>query len=187
MGQYYIVIFLAEKNTTEKEYIRLYIEPFRYGTGNKLMEHAYVENKMLKTVETLLCPEGIFYKSRVVWAGDYAEDEDIDIDNLYSMTEYVENANKYLKELPTLTENTYRYIVNHTKKVYVDKEKCKKDSNDNTIHPLALLTNETNGLGGGDYHGNNEELCGTWARDTISLESSIPDGFTELVCDFEEY
>jgi hypothetical protein len=187
MGQYYIVIFLAEKNTTEKEYIRLYIEPHRYDSGNKLMEHSYLENKMMKSVETLLCPEGIFYKSRVVWAGDYADSEEGEEENLYSMTEYVDNANKYLKVLPPLTENSYPYIVNHTKKVYVDKEKCNKDSNGSVIHPLALLTNETNGLGGGDYCGNNEALCGTWARDTISLESSIPDGFTELVCDFEEY
>jgi hypothetical protein len=187
MGQYYIAIFLAEKNTTEKEYNRLYIEPHRYDSGNKLMEHAYVENTMMKSVETLLCPEGIFYKSRVVWAGDYAQSEEIDGDNLYNMTEYVENANKYLKELPTLTENSYPYIVNHTKKQYVDKEKCNKSSSGYTIHPLALLTNESNGLGGGDYHGTNEALCGTWARDTISVENSIPDGFTELVCDFEEY
>jgi hypothetical protein len=186
MGQYYIVIFLAEKNTKEKEYIRLYIEPHRYDSGNKLMEHSYVENTMMKSIETLLCPEGIFYKSRVVWAGDYADSEE-DGDNLYNMTEYVENANKYLKELPTLTENCYRYIVNHTKKQYVDKEKCNKSSSGYTIHPLALLTNESNGLGGGDYHGTNEALCGTWARDTISVENSIPDGFTELVCDFEEY
>ena len=91
MGQYYIVIFLAEKNTTDKEYIRLYIEPFRYGTGNKLMEHSYVENKMLKSVETLLCPEGIFYKSRVVWAGDYAEDEEEVEDEDYNEDEDWEN------------------------------------------------------------------------------------------------
>lgn len=186
MGQYYIVIFLAEKGTTDKEYIRLYIEPHRYDCGSKLMEHSYIENKMMKSIETLLCPDGIFYKSRVVWAGDYAENEVGEEENLYHMTEYVDNANKYLMGLPTLTDNYYRYIVNHTKKQYVDKEKCTSDDGYN-IHPLALLTNESNGRGGGDYRGTNEELCGTWARDTISVENRVPDGFTELVCVFEEY
>jgi hypothetical protein len=187
MGQYYIVIFLAEKDTVEKEYIRLYIESHIYDSGNKLMEHSYLENTMMKSVETLLCPEGIFYKSRVVWAGDYADSEEGIDDNLYLMTAYVENANKYLKARPTLTENYYRYIVNHTKKQYVDKEKCKRSDDGNVVHPLALLTNESNGRGGGDYRGTNEVLCGTWARDTISVENAIPDCFTELVCDFEEY
>jgi len=49
------------------------------------------------------------------------------------------------------------------------------------------LVSEGNGNGGGDYFGRNEELCGTWARDIISVEDSIPaDYYSEMVCDFAE-
>jgi hypothetical protein len=54
------------------------------------------------------------------------------------------------------------------------------------IHPLPLLVSEGNGSGGGDYFGHNQDLCGTWARDIISVEDSIPEDYKELVCDFAE-
>jgi hypothetical protein len=47
-----------------------------------------------------------------------------------------------------------------------------------------LLVSEGNGLGCGDYHGNNKELCGTWSRDSISVDNIILDGFTELIPNF---
>jgi hypothetical protein len=49
---------------------------------------------------------------------------------------------------------------------------------------LPLLTAEGNGRGGGDYRGENENLIGSWARDIISVEMEIPDGYDELVCEF---
>ena len=76
----------------------------------------------------------------------------------------------------------YRYIVNHTKKQYVDKERLS-----NEIHPLPLLVCEGNKRGGGDYWGKNSDLCGTWARGIISMETDKPsDKYTELVCNFSE-
>jgi hypothetical protein len=63
----------------------------------------------------------------------------------------------------------------------VDKTKSK------SIHPLPLLICEGNGRGGGDYDGSNYDLCGTWARDVISMEETIPDNYIELICDFYEY
>jgi hypothetical protein len=72
--------------------------------------------------------------------------------------------------------------------LYVDKEKSLNQFEDEVwkfiVHPLPLLVSEGNGLGGGDYRGNNKELCGTWTRDSISVENVIPDGFTELVPNF---
>lgn len=35
---------------------------------------------------------------------------------------------------------------------------------------IGVRTQQGNGLGGGDYWGTNEELIGTWALDTISIE-----------------
>ena len=137
----------------------------------------------MNVMESLICPLGMFYKSRLVWAGDYAkEEEDCETANLYSLTDSDEN---YIKGYNYKVYNLsyYRYIVNHTQKMYVDKDKCVVNDNGYNIHPLPLLTSE----GGGDYSGKNVHLCGTWARDTVSMETSIPDGYNELVCDFIEY
>lgn len=100
--------------------------------------------------------------------------------------EYSEFIKNGCKEPP---KKYYRYIVNHTKKSYVDKENPLnqiKNYDWNTIfHPLPLLVCEGNGLGAGtDYHGNNKHLCGIWSRNTISVENELPDGFTELIPNF---
>lgn len=60
------------------------------------------------------------------------------------------------------------------------------------LHPLSLLTALGNGFGGGDYHGTNEELVGSWCLDTISFESYdiknklIKKGFKALDVIFKE-
>ncbi len=192
MGQYYKFIILANNSSKEnnKEYILLVIDPHSYGEGSKLMEHSYLNTKMMNTVEYLISKYGKFYKSRIVWAGDYADEEPGEEDedgpmNLYRLAEYYSGYTR-------LVSNSFgRYIVNHTKKLYVDKEIKLNDNYNNIIHPLPLLISEGNGSGGGDYNGNNQHLCGSWARDVISMEEEIPDDYInqglELVCDFEEY
>ena len=53
------------------------------------------------------------------------------------------------------------------------------------LHPLALLTAEGNGRGGGDYEGTNMELIGSWSRDFISVSPNKPtDDFVEIVPNF---
>lgn len=176
MGQYYKAILLAEKDEQQAhEFIRAFILAF---TGQKLMEHSYIDDPFVKCVESLLTPEGMFYKTRLVWAGDYADVEANQEKNLYQIADEDKNAQKELLTR-TLVSADYRYILNHTKQLYVDKNKCK-----NTIHPLPLLTAEGNGRGGGDYRGTNLELVGSWARDVISVERVMPNHFTELVCGF---
>lgn len=188
MGQYYKVIILADNINI----IRIWTTPNAYNSGDKLMEHSYLNNDFMNAMEYLISPNGMFYMSRIIWAGDYADmdnsNENRDDDfNLYHMAD-LQNE-KYIT--PYLNENIsnmdiYRYVVNHTKKLYVDKEKCKKN---NEIHPLSLLvTDNCNGMGGGDYRGINEHLCGTWTRDIISVEESINKliDYKELECNFEE-
>jgi hypothetical protein len=177
MGQYYKALILAEK-TDKKEFIRASIESYTYGSGSKITEHSYIDGIYMTAVEYVLCPLGMFYKSRIVWAGDYAENEPELNQNLYNLSEnkiYIpilpKNCNEIVKK--------YRYIVNHTKKQYVDKK-------DKILHPLSLLTAEGNGAGGGDYRGSNEILVGSWARDIISIDEEIPENYTELVCEFIE-
>jgi hypothetical protein len=192
MGQYYIAVILAEKGTAKAEYIRVYLRPHSYGEGAKLMEHSYKNTGFMNAIENLIGPDGTFYKSRLVWAGDYAdaepepqegletgfESENDEHQNLYSIAS--ECSREYHS---TPSESVYlQYIVNHTKKQYVDKK-----VSENEIHPLPLLVSEGNGRGGGDYNGSNEHLCGSWARDVISMETQIPGGYEELVCEFNEY
>jgi len=192
MGQYYKVIILADNKKNNNFIIILYINPSKYDCGSKLMEQAYIHTKLLNTVEYLISPSGKFYKSRIVWAGDYA-DEEKNINNNDNQDEYDEPMNLYhLAEdysdyEISITHNMsdYKYIVNHTKKQYVDKyQNYTKGINE--IHPLPLLVSEGNGQGGGDYFGNNKELCGTWSRDFISVEKEIPEDYTKLNCDFSE-
>lgn len=193
MGQYYKVIILADN----MELIRIWICPSSYNSGSKLMEHSYLNNNLMNAMEYLISPNGMFYKSRIIWTGDYAKSvksEDINEEgedlNLYHLAEqqYGKYMTPYLNEKFIQNMDRYRYIINHTKKLYVDKQKC-KNNNDYIIHPLSLLvTDNCNGMGGGDYRGDNEHLCGTWARDIISVEKTIDKliDYKELECNFEE-
>ena len=165
MGQYYKVIILAEKSG-KKEFIRFSLNPSNYNNGVKLMEHSYIDNNFVSVVEDIISSNGMFYKSRIVWAGDYADNEPDSDKNLNKMA----RAESFF---PNVSENKYTYILNHTKKQYVNKKKF------DTYHPLPLLLAEGNGRGGGDYHGSNEDKIGIWARDVISVDEEIPEGFEE--------
>jgi hypothetical protein len=173
MGQYYKAIILGEKDV--KEFVRAWLESYRYNNGAKLTEHSYINNEYVAAVERLLSREGMFYKSRLVWAGDYAEPDPGCKENLHHLA-----SEDHLIAPPSVDTTRYRFIVNHTKKQYVDKKGLSE------LHPLPLLTAEGNGRGGGDYHGRNQEQVGLWARDVISMEQEKPEGFEQLVCDFTE-
>ena len=179
MGQGYVAIILASKQGP-KEIIRTWVDPHQHNNGYKLMEHSYIGNEFVEAIETLIRPEGMFYKSRLVWAGDYADNEEGVDENLY--TQCFNKTNEGKLSYPAESNmSTYRYIVNHTKNQYVIKNPEKPY----TIHPLPLLTAEGTGRGGGDYRGD-DELVGTWARDIISVEQECPVGYSKLVCEFSE-
>jgi hypothetical protein len=163
MGQYYYPVILAPG----KVKINAAMSPYAYQNGSKLMEHSYLKNNFVQTFEFELSPEGHYYKSRVVWAGDYADKEE-NGKNLYEQcTEAM-----MIRPQEKSTEK-YRFLVNHTKTQYVDKYM------QGNLHPLPLLTAEGNGRGGGDYRGDSD-LIGTWARDVISVETEVPEGFTQI-------
>jgi len=183
MGQYDIVIILSDIKRTP-EIIRMWTRPHTNENGGKLTEHSYIGNNFVQAVEHLISPEGMFYMSRIVWAGDYADPEQNESCNLYNNV--YNNYNGLFQCPKSHDTSSYRYIVNHSKKLYVDKERCPENKNkyNSIVHPLPLLVSEGNGCGGGDYRGNNAELCGTWARDNISVEKTMPNDYNELVCDF---
>ena len=205
MGQYYQIVILAEKPSCDEEepgnqqteiirqepaeIIRLAINPHNYRQGAKIMEHSYIGNDFVSLAEYMLSPLGMFYKSRLVWAGDYADTEPQTRQNLYHMAREPQLLFSCSKDF---SQADYRYIVNHTKREFVDKQLCSErygnDYDGLIVHPLPLLVSEGNGRGGGDYWGPSEDDCGRWARDIISMERTRPSpekGYTELITQFE--
>ena len=81
----------------------------------------------------------------------------------------------------------FRFIVNHTKKEFVDKRQC-PSVNGWRVHPLPLLTSNENHSGGSYYTEDPEQLrlIGSWAGDSISVESVKPEGFTLIRPNFAE-
>ena len=166
MGQYYYAIILDESGK-----IVAWMNASPYGEGVKLMEHCYLNSVFVNTFEFLLNPEGPYYKSRVVWGGDYADKENGQEKNLHELC----GEDEKTLIAPTKKDaSKYCYIVNHTKRQYVDKGKF------HTIHPLPLLTVEGNGRGGGDVY-DAPPIVGSWSRDVISVEEAMPEGFEQIV------
>jgi len=177
MGQYYKPIFLGEPINGQHQ-INAFMISHDYNSGLKLMEHSWLRNDFVQTFEKQLSRRGQFYKSRVVWAGDYAPNEPETEINLYSLCDNEYNNHFYHsdKKIQPKVSRTkdYNFIVNHTKKLFVDKSKV-PNVNGWAIHPLPLLTCEGNGLGGGDFRGDDKnEIVGSWARDVISVEKENP-------------
>lgn len=173
MGQGYNAVILSD----DAKVIRTWLDPHAYDNVYKLVEHSYVGNNFMEAVESLICPTGMFYKSRLVWAGDYADVEPCGkslyelVDGRPESTPHVE-LNIYGK--PGMSD--YLYVVNHTKQEYMFKGPASSDlgKQGQKLHCLSIMTAEGNGRGGGDYYGPGMELVGTWARDVISVEKEAP-------------
>ena len=180
MGQYYYPIFIefvpsSTQPLQSDVVIRGYLDSFSYFSGSKLTEHSYLNNPLIYAVELSLSPGYPFYKSSLVWAGDYADNEIGSRTNLYHdchenlLLMFPYNVEDFLDSRCTKRKEL-RYCINHTKREYVDLELSKE------LHPLPLLTCEGNGRGGGDYSGNYEHV-GRWARDCISVENTLPNSY----------
>ena len=198
MGQYYKPVILGEKTEENHETVKAWMYSHEYDNGLKLMEHSYQGNNFVSTFEKQLSRKGDYHKSRVVWSGDYADIEP-DLKIIYEGKEH--NANLYslcnceneIKPKVSKTD-TYPYILNHTKKLFVDKNKVPEITNweGTKIHPLPLLTCEGNGRGGGDFRGNEKGIVGSWARDVISVEKTNPlvttdtMDYKEIIFDLDE-
>ena len=187
MAQKYRVIFLAEKQNGSNEIIRSWLD-------TKLSQSCYLTDDFLHFIEYMLSREGMFYRSRIVWAGNYDEPEDNEVPNLYNLCKGDGKALYYiyleLMQTRQLVRHMYNikklhsFLVNHTKKQFVNMRKD-KDTQNRSIHPLPLLVSEENGREREDYLGRNHELCGIWARDIISVDEKegVPVDYTELICD----
>lgn len=198
MGQYYMPVSLTSDKQNVKSYVYSHHITSRYkgydgkmhtsGQGLKLMEHSYLKNKMMLCVEALLIEGGEWHKTPIVWAGDYSDHVRNEM-NYYDMCDSTDEGEHVARELipKPLTakqQKEFQFIVNHTKKEFVDKKKV-PNVDGWQIHPLSLLTSSGNGRGGGDFRGDND-FVGTWAADVISVEKEIPADFKEIVPNFKE-
>jgi hypothetical protein len=189
MGQYHSPIILNVNNYKKEDKnenkILAWLYPHKFDCGTKLMEFSYVGNSVMNAVETLLeRGKGLYTGNRLVFGGDYADDEDEKYSdgngaNLHFLADDIE---------PTMPENTKRlqYAINEETKEYIDLDAVKPDKWGLKIHPIALLCDEGNGLGGGDYRGINEDVVGSWARNIITFSDEKPFGFKEFKVEFKE-
>lgn len=178
MGQYYVAV-----NVDNMEHVN----PHHYDNGAKLMEHSYIGNNFVEAVEFLLIDDGEkkarWSGNRISWAGDYAPKLQGEEENLY-MSVKGDGLQMLIEAIP----EDYKYLINLDKKEYIDKSKCPNMSSDWAdfkVHPLPLLTAEGNGMGGGDYRGDNN-YAGSWARNRIALVKQVPEGYTEIIPNFDE-
>ena len=201
MGQYYKAVILG---TIAKNEIESFVCGRDYNNGIKLMEHSWIGNDVVARIEA----EILNKPKRIVWAGDYADADMNEYDELFHKDSDGDGINLYclckdelkLSKLACKRIAKYRYLVNHDKKEFVDLYYSKLPISDTyttekgkvikyVVHPLPLLTCEGNGRGGGDYRSSNgEKYIGAWARDLISLETEIinPEDLTEIKPNFKE-
>lgn len=172
MGQYYTP--LTQKGDdlkTRKSYTLKYKGEFN---GYKLTEHSWWYNPAMNAFVRLIYRNPL----RVAWVGDYSKER--------FLIKYNRNNEVEL----TIDELNLEglYLVNHSKKVYLDCSdyftRCLCDGW--CLHPLSLLTAVGNGEGGGDYYGENSEDVGAWAWDIISVEDEPPAAFKEVKYTFIE-
>lgn len=188
MGEYYIAISLTAQE---------HLSPHDYNSGAKLSEHAYILNDCVRTVCFLLMKGQRWYKHRLAWVGDSAkgiifkECEDCfekKIDDtcphfirkivgechLRGWEEaYAQTLNVY-QEPPSFEELPTKYfILNHTKREYIDCGRIYDLFDDNMIpHPLPHRT---------------KTPWGTWLRDILSVSLKRPKEFKEDKYNIHEY
>jgi hypothetical protein len=161
----------------------------------KLTENSWWLNTCVNAIS------GMMYKNpvRLVWCGDYADEESDELKSPNSTAERVLTFNdiwnipdeKNLGLIKTDFTLDNKFLVNHDTMEYMDCNKYKKlstNSNNWVMHPVSLLTAIGNGRGGGDYYQSaiNSDKIGLWCWDKISIEDEAPIGYTETMIIFKE-
>jgi len=206
MGQYYNPSILKKNWKTAKNPVAASLRCYDYGNGAKLMEHSYIGNDLVRSIEYLLANQ--FKGHAFVWCGDYADEvetktgthdifcdagrfiyEDYDSSTNDRKAKRYEALQGTIPAMPEWKEGVewnayetipyYKYLVNYSKKQY-----CTIPVNDNDkyqVHPLPLLTCSGNGRGGGDYNLEDDRI-GIWAYDRIGVTNSKKEieGMTEI-------
>ena len=192
MGQYYKPVLLKEDYNKSEDPIVGFIDTWDCNCGLKLMEHSYVGNHVTLQMEKELAEK--HYGTRLVWAGDYADenenwkDELGDYLNTYKLCDLLEERNMPIRIKPDDYETLvpHKFVLNLDKKEWVRIPKRVKGKW--AIHPLPLLCADGNDRGGGDFHkgGRGYKYVGRWAYDHIGVADEVPKGFKEIRPRFKE-
>lgn len=204
MGQYYRPLMIHEDGVEKSAYSH------SFDNGLKLMEHSWIGNNFVNAV----LHEIEDNPTRVAWLGDYADSAVEDGCNLgegfiTTIGDFLAHYNsvwgeyRSIQDIPSDTpqfkldmDHTDCYLVNATKRCYIDLEKYVKQNSVSglygssetwCINPLPLLTCLGNGMGGGDYRG---EIgigdVGTWAFDKIYITYLRPGNMEAVEYCFKE-
>lgn len=171
MGQYFKPCVLKRHFEYHKEdAVISSLSAWDYMCGAKLMEHSYVGNVFVDAAMKLIAKHN---GQPFVWCGDYADE--------YFTKNGVEcNAYRLARENSTdiyidLTHReNYKYIVNYTKREYIEVPDYSEEKW--VVHPLPLLCAAGNGNGGGDYSSKaiNADKVGIWAYNRIGVTNTRP-------------
>ena len=177
MGQYFTptIIDAAGRVTAA-------LDPSDYGSGLKLFGHTRYDTNLMRAVELLLAADG---GARLVWAGDYAEDDPATGTNLYFAAQprhfvrfagLVEDRDTATTAVPGGalsgtrwgTGPAMRFVVNADRREYLDNHQLLADSDGDRRTPLPILTCEGSGAPYSDF------TMGRWARQRIYLTATPP-------------
>lgn len=190
MGQYYRALLIGKRRKA------LVATPHDFDNLSKLTEHSWVTNALVDGVMEQLKDN----PQRVAWMGDYADEvakESVGLGDGFIKDEATllkcykkawGNRTTTVKPTNLGTVNEWAehcFLVNNTKRVYIDMEEYIKRSGcqpgwDKSgdvwcVAPLPLLTCIGNGRGGGDYFSEvGKQWVGTWAFDEIFVTMQRP-------------
>jgi len=137
------------------------------------MEHSYLANDYCKYIISILKDN----PKKLVWLCDYHDGK--------QNTQLTWNKTKQVNSFFMINsfEDDNYWIINHTKKCYIDIKKLKylyensKQSTNWNIHPIPILCNSDEySQGGGDYHTPDSRRA-TWCEDLISSSKPYKDEF----------
>lgn len=172
MGEYYIATLLDTAGRITRA-----VHPLDYGTSERLGPQTREGTPFLLAVETLLALDG---GSRLVWAGDYADDEPGQDTNLYWAIrphQFVRFAGLIDDEAgieanaarPPIQPRLQTYVCNADRREYFDKRTLPVDHYHQRRNMLPALT----------AHGHGQPA--RWARNRIYLIDTRPgDTWTEV-------
>lgn len=198
MGQYFHPIILKKNWKLSNKPVYSTFSSYDFDNGAKLMEHSYVHNSLVSAVCYVLA--NYEYGKPFVWCGDYADEVKTSKGEKDLYTESYELLDKDYnpKEVYGIPEDVYeqewKYLVNLTKKEYCKIPTYKKG--EWAVHPLPLLTCNSNGCGGGDYclvtddyDYRKDKRIGSWAYDRIGVTNDDEEimGFKEIDGTFMDY
>lgn len=179
MGQYYRIAYTKDHADLAIHVPRIKGLGFM---GNKLCEHSCFGEPVPNAIANIMYKNPI----ELIWCGDYADDDEVE--NLTGATReeiFDLNAAEFDKYQFNYTG---KFFVNHDKKLYISFDEYIANAQDmrDIYCPIVMLTCIGNGLGDGDYSGNNTEYIGTWAMDTVSIEAEVPAGYKKFDVMFNE-